>query len=321
MDRVNRLVGLLYDRKGQAVSLREASSAAGVSHGGLEKLWVLIAQRGHQLEFTPAGVRLAVPTVLDAYLIERDLGVRRVGRNVICFSEAESTNDLAADCAAQAGADGLAVLAEWQRRGRGRLGRRWISPPRANVLMSVLLIDPREALPHEALTIAAGLAVAEGIDRTVSLPCRLKWPNDVLLEGRKTAGVLVELRRRRNKRCVVVGVGINVNAAPPEGQVDSPATCLREHAGEPLERTEIVRGVLRRLDYWVGRLEAGELEGLHSAWRPRCEMINQRVVIASAATGRLAGRVLDVDPLEGLILCDDQGRRHHLPACGSTVVG
>ncbi len=319
MDSVNRLIELLYDRLGQSVSLDEAASAAG-GRGKLEKLWPLVAQRGHRVVFSPAGACLVLPTAMDARLIERDLDTRRVGRNVICFPQVDSTNDVAFDSASQAGADGLAVLAEWQRLGRGRLGRRWISPPGANVLLSVLLNDPSEALGHEALTIAAGLAVAEGIEDATNIPCRLKWPNDVLLEGRKVAGVLVELRRSRKGRCVVIGIGVNANAAPDSPDIQSPATCLAEHMGEPLDRTEIVRGLLRRLDGWVARVEAADLDALHTAWRDRCAMINQRIVVDSGGR-QVTGRVLDISPLEGLILCDDHGHRQHLPAACSTVVG
>jgi BirA family biotin operon repressor/biotin-[acetyl-CoA-carboxylase] ligase len=320
VDSANRLIEMLYDRRGEALSLDEASTAAGANRRRLEKLWALLAQRGHRLEFSPAGVRLVLPTAMDAHLIERNLGARRVGRQVICFAEVDSTNDVAAKSAEQTGADGLVVLAECQRCGRGRLGRRWLSPPGANVLMSVLLIDRRGALSHDALTIAAGLAVAEGIEDATALPCRLKWPNDVLLEGRKVAGVLVELKRRRRGCCVVIGIGINVNAHPPDEEVESPATCLSRHVGEQVERTEVVRGVLRRLGGWIEELEAARLQALHSAWRQRCEMVNQRVVVESAGKS-VVGRVLDVDPLEGLIICDDHGHGWHLPAATSTVVG
>jgi BirA family biotin operon repressor/biotin-[acetyl-CoA-carboxylase] ligase len=257
---------------------------------------------------------------MDAHLIERDLKTQRVGRNAIVFDAVDSTNDVAADTARQDGADGLVVLAEHQRRGRGRLGRTWLSPPRQNVLMSVLLLDTRGAVHVEALTIAAGLAVAEGVDAACgSVTCELRWPNDVLVAGAKVAGVLVERRQGADGGVVIVGIGVNANAAPAADEVDRPATSLAEQTGGPVERIELVRAVLRRLDHWVAQLSTGRLGPLHEAWVARCGMINQRVTVR-AAGGTHVGRVLDVSPLEGLVLAGDDGQRVHLPAAEATLV-
>jgi BirA family biotin operon repressor/biotin-[acetyl-CoA-carboxylase] ligase len=239
---------------------------------------------------------------------------------VISFPEVDSTNDVAFDAAAQEGSDGLVVLAESQRRGRGRLGRRWVSPPRANILMSVLLHDRPARLPHEALTIAAGVAAAEGVEAACGVSCRLKWPNDLLVGGAKLAGVLVEMRRAAGGRCFVIGIGINVNAAPPRDAVDFAATSLAAASGAEVERIEVVRHVLQRLDHWV-QAAASESAAvtLHEAWLPRCDMINQRLAVQCAGV-RYEGRVLDVRPLEGLVLCCDSGQTICLPAERSTII-
>lgn len=303
--------------------MEELASTVKSSRASLESLLQTLRQRGHGLEISPAnGVRLLSPVKPDAYLIERDLGTRRVGRNVICFNEVGSTNDVAMDSARQAGADGLVVLAESQRAGRGRLGRQWISPPGANVLMSVVLVDPpgRET-PHDALTIATGLAVAEGIELASAVDCELKWPNDVLHDGAKLSGILVETRRQTHGHCSVLGVGINVSAHPPAGQVVRPATSILEARGEAVERIEIIRGVLRRLDDWLARISSGgeEIQRLGDEWTRRCGMMNQRISVSCGGT-IYSGRVLDVSPLQGLILSCDTGQRVHLPANGSTVL-
>jgi len=317
----HRVMELLYERQEGFFLLEELAAAASVTRKRLETCLDELRRRGQRLEFSPAhGVRLVRPVRLDAHLIERALGTRRVGANVICFDEVDSTNDVAFDSSRQAHADGLVVLAESQRRGRGRQGRRWISPAGMNALMSVLLVDPEPSGPaHDAMTIVAGVAVAEGVENACGLRCELKWPNDVLVDGAKLAGVLVEIRKRGRRRCSVLGVGINVNAAPPADQIDPPATSLTEHLGHPVERTEVVRHVLRRLDEWLQRISAGAEEDLHAAWMSRCGMVNQRVTVACGGQS-YAGRVLDVSPLEGLIICCDDGRRVHLPAGSSTLL-
>ena len=318
---VNRVLELLYDRGEGFFSLAELAEAAKVDGRQLDRAMEALRERGHEVESALAhGVRLIRPTRLDSHLIERNLGTHRVGRSVICFEEVGSTNDVALDSARQGDTDGLAVLAEFQTRGRGRQGRAWIGPPRANILLSVLLVDPPPSrLPHEALTIAAGLAVAEGIEGACGLRCSLKWPNDVLLDGQKLAGVLVELRQQKDRRCVVLGVGINANAAPPADQLDAAATCLAEHCGCQVDRTEPVRAVLRRLDHWVGQISQGRLKALHDAWLLRCGMLNERATVTCGGQ-RFTGRILDVSPMDGLVLCCDDGQRVHLPAKTSTIV-
>jgi len=320
MDRVAEILGLLYDRRDGFFSLDELASAAGMPRATLDAALKVLRERGHLLDISPAhGVRLAEPVHMDAHLVERDLGTRRVGRHAICFGEVDSTNDVAFSLAGQDDADGVAVLADSQRAGRGRMGRSWLSTPGQNVLMSVLLIDAEGLIAHEALTIAAGLAVAQGVEDAVGVACTLKWPNDVLLESAKLAGVLVEIRRVQQMRCVVVGMGINVNAAPPRDRTTVPAICLAEALGHAVERLELCRAVLRRLDEWVAEISRGRFEALHDEWMARCGIINERLRVQCAGR-RYVGRVLDVSPAEGLILCDDQGRRVHLPAETSSTL-
>ncbi|NLF31623.1 MAG: biotin--[acetyl-CoA-carboxylase] ligase [Planctomycetes bacterium] len=255
--------------------------------------------------------------------IERDLGTSRVGRNVICFEVLDSTNDTAADSARQADSDGLVVLAERQRRGRGRGARAWLSEPGANVLMSVVLRDDASHLPAEPVTIAAGMAVAEAVEAVLADPgaCRLKWPNDVLLEGRKVAGILVEQRRGGSARSLIVGIGINVNAHPGDDRVDRPATSLARRRGGPVDRVAVVRAVCRALDGWVADLTADRrraVERLGALWGRRCGMVNCRHTILSGGRAT-TGTVVAIDPLEGLLLRTDEGFYVHIRAEGATV--
>lgn len=321
MNAADRILELLYERLGGWFALAELCAAAGVDRQVLDESLDELRRRGQMIESSPQGVRLAVPVRLDSFLIERDLGTRRVGRSVLCFAEVDSTNDVALDAARQADADGLAVLAESQRRGRGRLGRRWLSPSYENILLSVLLVEPpdRGRQRMDALTIASGLAAAEAVERAVGLSCHLRWPNDVLLDGAKLAGVLVETRRHGRRLGIALGIGINANSAPPPDDVDQPAACLAERLGGPVERIEIIRELLRRLDDWVERTDQGQYEGLRAAFLTRCRMVNERITILCDGV-RHTGRVLDVDPLRGLALCHDDGATIYLPAARSSVM-
>jgi len=314
MDPANRILELLYDADRPIWVAELAGRIAGdvpAVDGALARL----AGRGHRLERGPEGVRLVRPVALDAHLIERDLPVARIGRHVICFGEVDSTSDVAFGSAAQAPGEALVVTAEFQRGGRGRLGRRWICPRGAGVLASVLLPGTAEDWAPDGLTLAAGVAVAEGVEAAAGVATDLAWPNDVVIDGAKLAGVLVEVRDGR----VVVGVGINVVAAPAPDEIGRSAVCLAGAAGRAVERIDVLRAVLAALDARAADLADGRADAVHDAWVRRCRMINRRVRVASA-DGDVAGRVVDVSPAEGLVLLTDAGRRLHLPAATSTLL-
>jgi BirA family biotin operon repressor/biotin-[acetyl-CoA-carboxylase] ligase len=311
------ILAALYDAGGDfadpAVAVEPSASAEALSAAVNE-----LRARGHAIQQGPAGaLRLAPPAKLDAFLLERDLPVRRVGRCAICFDEVDSTSDVAAASLRQGGCDGLVVTAEFQNAGRGRLGRRWISPPGANLLMSVVLDERDAPLPaHDALTLAAGLAVAEGVDEITDVGCSLKWPNDVEIDAAKLAGVLVELHN--TPPGAIVGIGVNVLASPPAETVDRPAIGLAEAAGHAVDRVALARAILVRLDHWIATTTPTG-EKLHAAWLARSAMTNRRVTVTSAGR-EYTGRVLDVQPAEGLVLRCDDGVTVHLPAARASVL-
>jgi BirA family biotin operon repressor/biotin-[acetyl-CoA-carboxylase] ligase len=149
--------------------------------------------------------------------------------------------------------EGAVALTEEQTEGRGRLGRRWLSPPGASLLFSVLLEPPVDTARLPELTVVAGGVCAEAIARVTGLEPEIKLPNDVLISGRKTAGILAEARDGR----VVLGVGVNVNVTEADlpQDVDTPATSLLVETGREIDRIELLVEILDRLerayDDWV----------------------------------------------------------------------
>ncbi len=318
-----RILAELYDREGAYCSMQELARRTGLDRGTLAEHLQTLGERGYRLDADPAyGVRWERPVKLAGCLIERDLGTRRLGGSVICFDEVDSTNAVALQASRQADADGLVILAEAQRAGRGRQGRRWLARPGQNVLMSVVvpLADSGALAAAGPLTIAAGLAVADAVRTVARVQSSLKWPNDVLIDGRKLAGVLVEVAPDSPRPRAVVGLGVNANHAPPDSDVDRPATSLAEHTGQPVERVELVREILRNLDGWLDSLDApAGVARLREAFLARCEMINQRV--RARVGGRTyVGRVMDVDPLEGLTLACDSGTTVRLAAATTSLL-
>lgn len=179
-----------------------------------------------------------------------------VGNRVLVFEETHSTNDLAAKAGSDGLAEGLVIFAESQRAGRGTSGRRWLSPPHLNLLFSVLLrpAERAEVARWPELTFCAALAVAETAEAATGRAARIKWPNDVLLAGRKVAGILLEAHQRQTPGFVVVGIGLNV--LQQAGDFD---LAIRETAGSlamaasalaarGLDRQRVAGTLLTKLD-------------------------------------------------------------------------
>jgi BirA family biotin operon repressor/biotin-[acetyl-CoA-carboxylase] ligase len=241
--------------------------------------------------------------------IEHELGTSRIGRRIAVWSRAASTNDLAAQAAGSESNDGLVVLAEEQTAGRGRLGRSWTAPPRSSILMSVLIFPPRPLDPAGPgagpswLTALGAVAAADAVSAWIGRDAAIKWPNDVRVDGRKIAGILVE-RPSTDAGAAVIGIGLNVNIDredfPPE--LRAAATSLRiECSGRPLDRSEVARSLIRRLDHWYVAARSLGGAALSAPWRDRNERLGQFVRVSTTA-GPHSGRLVDLDLRLGVTL-------------------
>lgn len=177
------------------------------------------------------------------------LGTRFFGAEIQHYRQIESTQ-LAAAAAAQRGAsEGTLILAETQTRGRGRHGHSWASPPGAGIYASLVLRPNLTAPDMLWLTLAAGLAIADGVIEVAGLTAELRWPNDLLLAGRKFCGVLVETSLEGDRLAyAILGFGINVRVRPWPPELAEVATALEAHARQPVSRLLLCASVLRHLE-------------------------------------------------------------------------
>lgn len=194
----------------------------------------------------------------------------------------DSTQEVVRALAAAGGAEGTVVVAEHQTAGRGRRGRPWVAPARAGVLVSVLLRPPLPPARWPELSLTAGLAVAEALAVAAGCRPRVKWPNDVLVAGRKVAGILVEGSAGPGS-WVAVGVGVNVAGGPEAWAGAGPGAGSLEALGHPVARSVVLRAVLGQLRTWYLRLLGSGLEPVRQGWQAR----------------GLWGQVVVVDDVEG----------------------
>jgi BirA family biotin operon repressor/biotin-[acetyl-CoA-carboxylase] ligase len=239
------------------------------------------------------------------------------------FSDVESTNDIALALAEAGAPDGTAVLADFQRAGRGRRGRSWFSPPGAGMYLSSIVrtsVDPdatTSAWPMGLLTLAAGVAVAEAVRSITGLPVELKWPNDVVVgrPWRKLAGVLCESAGAGARvDAIVVGMGINLRLAAYPPELSDRATSIEAELGRPTERAVLVVECLRRLAGRVRQLRQTGREGIVGDWRTLGRAgLNGASVRWRASSGERRGLAREIDA-DGALLVERDGQLERIIA-------
>ena len=222
------------------------------------------------------------------------------------LAAAPSTNAVLADLAARDGASGHVVIAEHQTAGRGRLGREWTTPARSGLTMSVLV------RPHDVevarwswLPLLVGLAVAAALRNEARVPAGLKWPNDVIIDDRKVAGLLVErVESAGHPAAAVIGIGLNVSLRAAELPV-AHATSLALAGAATTDRTVLARAILRTFEglftdwqRWGGDPD----RGLHSAYVDACATLGQRVSVALPSGASVEGEAVGIDAAGRLLV-------------------
>jgi BirA family biotin operon repressor/biotin-[acetyl-CoA-carboxylase] ligase len=253
---------------------------------------------------------------LDIDKIKKLLEAKRLGGKLHYFAELGSTNVHARMLAEQGAAEGEIVVAEAQTQGRGRLGRRWESPPGINLYLSVIL-RPR-LLPVHApqITLMAAVALAETVAPLIKQAPVIKWPNDILVNGRKLAGVLSEAACDPQRIAyVILGMGLNVNyqvaSMPPE--IRQRATSVADLTGSPIDRESVTVRLIHNLDRCYGELDEYGFEALRSRWDAFFGLRGRRVRIENHEDV-VIGRALGIDRNGALVVEDDFGRRQNIYA-------
>lgn len=250
---------------------------------------------------------------LDADAIREGLSTRAVGSRVVVFESTASTNAVAAEYARSPGHHGLVVVAEVQTAGRGRRGNRWLSGKGESLLCSVVLTQC--ALRAELLSLTAAVASAQAIGPQA----RIKWPNDILLSGRKVAGILTESKALEGRTAYVIGIGINCHQGredfPPE--LRATATSLDLATGTVVDRNRLARQLLVCLDHWL-TVAGQDPAQVVDAWKQLSVHAGHRLTLVHDGK-RYSGTCIGVEPDHGLILQLDRGAVRMFDAAHSHI--
>lgn len=284
----------------------------------------LLREAGCQIDMHPQrGVKLAASGIATwADYLGWALGENN-RRIIEVYAQTTSTQDAARRIATCCGknADTAVAVADLQTAGRGRLGRRWIAPAGTAVTFTRVCLLKPASTSIDRLTLATTVAIAEAIEPLVGRGCvQIKWPNDLLIDRKKVAGILIETFQvpgEVNHMAALIGVGINVTLNPKDLPFDPPghatSLCL---CGATAERLHVLTSTLRSLDHTLKQKDPAPLL---DRWRSRCPILSQRLQLRSD-NQVISGQVIDLDPTDGLIVRTDTGAVVHLPAATATII-
>jgi BirA family transcriptional regulator, biotin operon repressor / biotin---[acetyl-CoA-carboxylase] ligase len=253
---------------------------------------------------------------LQLQQVRDGLTTRRLGTNLHYFSEIDSTNSYARRLAEQGAGEGEVIIAEAQTRGRGRLGRSWVSPPFVNLYFSVILRPQLPPVHAPQLTLMAAVALADTIASFIGAPPTIKWPNDILVGGKKLAGVLTESSCDSERiEFVILGIGVNLNypvALMPE-VIRERATSILALTKNCIEREAFLQRLIQDLDRCYGELEEVGFDSLALRWEAFFGLRGKGVRV-EMTDHIMIGTAKGIDRDGALIVEDNRGERQRIVA-------
>jgi BirA family biotin operon repressor/biotin-[acetyl-CoA-carboxylase] ligase len=241
------------------------------------------------------------------------LKTQSIGKVIHYQDELGSTNTALLELGEKGASEGTVVIADKQTEGKGRLGRTWISPPGANLYISILLRPKISAADSPLFTLLASLALKETIDNTGVTNTNIKWPNDIQIEGKKVAGVLTEMRSKRETvDFIVVGIGVNINMErdyinSEMGEVAGIATSIKENLGEDIDRAKFTADLLLELEKWYQIFSNKGKSPILREWTRAWGDLNKRVRVSIEEEREFEGTALGIDDSGYLLVKRDNG--------------
>ncbi len=313
----NKLLVCFKEQKGEWVSGESISNKLSVSRTAIWKQVCNLKADGYVIESSSKkGYLLSrTPDLLLADEIREKLNTSVFGKqDIIHLKETDSTNTRAKDLASHGAPEGTVVIAEKQTKGRGRRGRSWFSPLSDGIYASLILRPAISPVVASKITLMAAVAVAESLLSLTQLDVRIKWPNDILINGKKIAGILTEISTEMDRvDYIVIGLGLNVNTSfkNTSREVRERATSILAETGKRFPRIKLIRAYLQFYEKYYEMFNKSGFEPIMSRWKELANIIGQRIIVDTISK-KYIGEVLNVDDDGILILKDDQGTAHRI---------
>ena len=289
------------------ISGDQISHRLGISRQALWKHIQELKENGYDIVAVPhLGYRLeSSPDRLYGFEIARELNTKFIGRKIYYFEGIASTMDTAVQLGIKGAPEGTLVLAEAQTKGRGRLGRSWFSPKYKGIYLSLILRPGILPSQSPLLTLLSAVSICEAVKEVADADTKIKWPNDILISDKKLGGILTELNAETDKiNFVVIGIGLNINNE--KKNLVSGATSLRNEKKENINRIELLREMLRKIENNYLLFKAQGPAVIIDKWREHNITLGRRVKVYSQKE-HYEGQALDIDKDGGLLLRNDHG--------------
>ena len=289
------------------LSGEEISRSLNISRAAIWKHMQELKRNGYDIAAVPhLGYRLvASPDKLFPGEIQFELGTKILGKNIVYEDTVTSTMDVAFQLGMKGAAEGTVVCAESQTRGRGRLGRTWASPKGKGITFSILLRPKLPPLAVAKLTLLCGVAVSDAIKKITGLEVNIKWPNDILIENKKLAGILTELNAEMDRvKFVIVGIGLNVNTSG--SQLPEGATSLKNETKQTFSRVIVFQEILREIEKWYLATHSEGFSSLLQRWKELSVTLGKWVKVTDPS-GKYEGEAINIDEDGGLLIRQDSG--------------
>lgn len=280
------------------VSGEEISTSMQVSRTAIWKHIQALREEGYEIEAQPRlGYRLlTIPDRLYPAELQEGRATEVLGSSVIYFPSVGSTNDFAKQIAEQGATEGTLVVAEEQTDGRGRLGRKWVSAHGSGVWMSLILRPQILLQDAPKITLVAALALVKAIRATTGLSVTIKWPNDIVYQDYKVAGILTEMSGELDRvKYLVVGMGINVNTQQPDfpEELRTIATSLAIQTSQKHSRVGLIQAILKHFEELYLVFLSGDFPSILAEWKANCSTLGKEIRV-SGLRESLTGKALDV---------------------------
>ncbi|HHU64142.1 MAG TPA: biotin--[acetyl-CoA-carboxylase] ligase [Clostridiales bacterium] len=312
-----RIFKILHDNLGEYVSGQKISSQLGITRSAVYKHIKALKAQGHKIisKSRKGHMLLDSPDILSDFQLKCRLDTIFIGNSIFVYDSIHSTNRLAKELAEEGSVEGTVVIADSQTDGKGRMGRHWISPPAGGLWMSIILRPDIKPNNVACLTLVIGLAICKALRKLTHLDIGLKWPNDLVINGRKVCGILMELSAEVDRvNYIIAGIGLNVNFKSRHfpGELRSTATSLYIESGQRYGRKEVALQMLYSIEqHYIGFLQTKSLGKMKEEYKKLSIVLGKDVVITTPEKN-LYGRVVDFYDDGSILLVDDGNEQHKI---------
>ncbi|MFK3958750.1 biotin--[acetyl-CoA-carboxylase] ligase [Guptibacillus hwajinpoensis] len=310
-----RLLQMLEEHAESYVSGQMISETLNVSRTAIWKHVSELRKNGYEVEAVQKkGYRIVSrPDMLSKEEISLKLTTDFLGKTIYTYPTVESTQFIAHDYAHKGTPDGTIIVADEQTAGKGRLGRSWHSPPGSGIWTSIIL---RPKLPPQKapqFTLIAAVSVVHAIRKQTGLEAEIKWPNDILIDGKKVVGILTELQAEADQiKSIIIGMGINVNATKEDFPEDlTTATSLRIELGKEIKRSVLLAAILNELETLYEEYLNNGFRMIKLLWESYAVSLGRRIK-ARTLNGVIEGLAKGITEEGVLLLEDESGKMHYI---------